>query len=161
MDERVVSGEQAGASAPQGITTSHVLGEVVWLLSQSATHRHFTVGDLEWLVMPPILLEQFRIFRGESTPVGLALWADLSEQAEGRLNQAAMTGQAARLRPDEWKSGDRLWLVDLITLDANTDSRLQQAMFADLIQNVFPGRSFKMHVTDPLTGDRKVQEIGG
>jgi cytolysin-activating lysine-acyltransferase len=68
----------AQAGAP---TLSHMLGEMVWLLSQSPIHRHLSLADLEWLIMPPLLLEQFRVFRGEATPVGLALWAYLTPAA--------------------------------------------------------------------------------
>ncbi|MEO1152168.1 MAG: toxin-activating lysine-acyltransferase [Pseudomonadota bacterium] len=71
-----------------------------------------------------------------------------------------MAGVGARLRPDEWKSGDRLWLVELCAPFATENNRLNGAMVADLMQNVFPGRTFKMHVTDPLTGNREVKEIG-
>ena len=148
----------AGAGAPKP-TVSHMLGELTWLMSQSPMHKHFSIGDLEWIVMPAILLEQFRVFHGEQSPVGFALWANLSEAAEERLNAAAMAGAGARLRPDEWNSGDRLWLVELCAPFATEENKLTEAMVADLMQNVFPGRTFKMHVTDPLTGKRDVKEI--
>jgi hemolysin-activating ACP:hemolysin acyltransferase len=38
----------------------------------------------------------------------LAAWADLSEAVEARLPEAN-----PRLAPIEWKSGDRLWLINL------------------------------------------------
>ena len=65
-----------------------------------------------------------------------------------------------RLRPDEWNSGDRLWLMELCAPFATEENKLTEAMVADLMQNVFTGKSFKMHVTDPLTGKREVKEIG-
>jgi hypothetical protein len=37
-------------------------GEVVWLMSQSAEFKEYLIADLEWLVMPAILLRQFRLF---------------------------------------------------------------------------------------------------
>ena len=161
MEPGVMDKAKTSAVAAQKPTVSHMLGEVVWLLSQSPAHKHFTIGDLEWLVMPAILLEQFRVFHGDRAPVGFALWAHLSEDAERRLNDAAMAGQGARLRPDDWKSGDRLWLVDLIAPSATPDNKLQEAMLADLLRNIFPGRTIRMHVTDPATGKREMKEIGG
>ncbi|GAB4528981.1 MAG: hypothetical protein Kow00133_17810 [Amphiplicatus sp.] len=142
-------------------TVSHVLGEIVWLYSQSPTHKHFTIGDLEWMVMPAILLEQFRIFHGEKAPVGVAVWAWLSEEAERRLKDAVAAGRGARLKPDEWKSGDRLWVLDLVAPLATPDNKLVEAMLADLAQNVFPGRTIRLHATDPATGKREMKEIGG
>jgi len=153
-----VAAGREGAPKP---TVSHMLGELTWLMSQSPTHKHFTIGDLEWLVMPAILLEQFRVFHGDKHPLGFALWAYLSEDAEKKLNDAVMAGQGARLRPDEWKSGDRLWLVDLVAPFATPDNKLNEAMLADLVQNVFGAKKFKLHVTDPLTGKREMKEIGG
>src|SRR5262245_57757454 len=39
--------------APAGAAkkTSEVLGEIVWLMSQSGLHKQFFISDLEWLVM--------------------------------------------------------------------------------------------------------------
>lgn len=155
-----ISTEKTQAAAKQKPTVSHMLGEVTWLFSQSQTHKHFTIGDLEWMVMPAILLEQFRVFHGEKTPVGVAIWAYLSEEAERRMNDAVMAGRGARLRPDDWKSGDRLWLVDLVAPFATPENRLVEAMLADLMRNVFAGRTFKFHSTDPATGRREVKELG-
>ena len=142
-------------------TVSHMLGEVTWLLSQSPAHKHFAIGDLEWLAMPAILMEQFRVFHGDNHPLGFALWAYLSEDAEARLAGAVAAGGGARLRPDDWKSGDRLWLVELVAPSATPDNKLTEAMVADLVQNVFKSRSFKLHSLDPATGKKEVKEIGG
>jgi cytolysin-activating lysine-acyltransferase len=139
-------------------TVSHMLGEIVWIYSQSPTHKHFAIGDLEWMMMPALALalEQYRVFRGDKTPVGVALWAYLSDEAEKKLDQG--TG---RLRPDEWKSGDNLWLVDLIAPFATPDNKQVEAMLADLIKGPFQGKKFKFHQTDPATGKREAKEIGG
>ena len=42
-------------------TVSQLFGEIVWLFSQSPKHKNFFVSDLEWLVMTPVLLRQFRV----------------------------------------------------------------------------------------------------
>jgi cytolysin-activating lysine-acyltransferase len=157
-DASVIRPSPEGAPKP---TVSHMLGELTWLMSQSPTHKHFTIGDLEWLVMPAVLLEQFRVFHGDKHPLGFALWAYLSEDAEKKLNDAVMAGQGARLRPDEWKSGGRLWLVDLVAPFATPENKLNEAMLADLIENVFKGEKIKLHLTDPVTGKREMKEIGG
>ncbi|MEZ5843207.1 MAG: toxin-activating lysine-acyltransferase, partial [Hyphomicrobiaceae bacterium] len=51
-------------AAPEGAAkkTSEVLGEIVWLMSQSQIHKRMFIQDLEWFVMTPILLQQFRLF---------------------------------------------------------------------------------------------------
>jgi cytolysin-activating lysine-acyltransferase len=143
-------------------TVAHMLGEVCWVLSQSKYHKHFSLGDLEWMAMPPILANQFRVFHGpEKAPVGFAIWAYVSEEVEQRLCAQVESGAGARLKPEDWKSGDRLWLIELVALGATEENKLTQAMLADLATNVFPGRKFKLHSADPLTGKRKMKEFWG
>jgi hypothetical protein len=61
---------------------SEVLGEIVWLMSQSPIHKQFYISDLEWFVMTPVLLQQFRIFYAQDRPVGVLLWAFASNKVE-------------------------------------------------------------------------------
>lgn len=124
-------------------------------------HKYFAIGDLERLVMPAILLEQFRVFHGDKHPLGFALWAHLSEDAEARMTAMVASGGGARLRPDDWKSGDRLWLVELVAPFATPENKLTEAMITDLVQHVFGERKFKFHATDLEMGKWEVKEIGG
>lgn len=156
LDKKRTAGSGGGAKP----TVSHMLGELTWLLSQSSTHKHFSIGDLEWLVMPAILLEQFRVFHGEKHPLGFALWARFSEEAEKRFLEQVEAGRGARLRPQDWKSGDRLWLIELVAPFATAENKLNEAMLADLVDNVFRTEPFKLHVVNPKTGKREMKEIG-
>jgi cytolysin-activating lysine-acyltransferase len=155
------TGKTAAAAGKAGAkpTVSHILGELTWLLSQSPAHKHFAIGDLEWLVMPAILLEQFRVFHGPKHPLGFALWAEFSEEAEKRFLEQIDAGRGARLMPQDWKSGDRLWLIELVAPFATPENKLQEAMLADLVENVFKGRKFKLHVIDPAAGKREMKEV--
>lgn len=141
-------------------TVSQALGEIVWILTQSRFHKHHAISDLEWMVMPPVLAEQFRIFRAGGTPVGYAVWAYLSEDAETRLRDQAESGVGARLSPDDWKAGDRLWLVDLVAVEGPDRDKVTAVMLEDLRVTALTGKRFKFHVADPATGRREVQERG-
>jgi cytolysin-activating lysine-acyltransferase len=112
-----------------------MLGEITWLLTQSPTHKQLFVGDLEWFCMPPLMLEQFRLFYGPSTPAAVALWAFVSDETDQRLAAGGY-----RLRPDEWKAGDNLWLIELVA-----PFGAQDEILVDLSRNVFPDRAFKFH----------------
>lgn len=139
-------------------TVSHMLGEMTWLLSQSLLHRAFAIGDLEWLVMPALLNEQFYLFRDGGQPIGLALWAKTTQAGESKL-QRGMIDPENRLTLEEWSTGDRWWLVDLIAPFATADNRHREIMIADLISGPLRGQAFKLHVTDPQSGERRVQAI--
>jgi cytolysin-activating lysine-acyltransferase len=116
---------QAGAeSAPK--TVSQVLGEVVWLMTQSPRHKSIPLGDLEWLVMPAILLKQFRIFYKGEQPVGVAVWALVDDLVAKRID----TGEK-RLTAAEWKSGHHMRILDTIApFGAEVEMREQVALTA-------------------------------
>ena len=130
---------------PPKKTVSQVLGEVTWLLTQSPVHKQLFIGDLEWFIMPPLLLEQFRIFNGPQHPVGVALWARVSEDTDKRLREGAF-----KLRMDEWKGGSIPWLIELIAPFGGHDE-----IMADFSAAIFPTEAFNFHRVDP-NGQRVV-----
>ncbi|TWB39216.1 toxin-activating lysine-acyltransferase [Nitrospirillum pindoramense] len=135
-------------------TVSHMFGEIVWLLTQSPIHRHLKLADLEWLVMPPLLAEQYRIYRDGTKPVGVVTWGYLSEEAEARLTAGE------RPQVGDWKSGDRCWIIDLVAPTTTAENLLAARMLDDLRQTALKGKAFKLQQTDPKTGERKVVEVG-
>lgn len=165
------------AGAPR--TVAEALGQVVWLLTQSPLHRELKLKDLEWSFMPPIMNEQFRLFRFgslpaldgvpasqfasagmsreglEQLPLGVAIWAYLSEEAEAKLERGEHLDLA------DWRSGDRLWLVEFVTPFADPGNHLGEAMMLDLLSGPFAGKSVCLHRTDPATGRRDKVRLNG
>jgi cytolysin-activating lysine-acyltransferase len=90
-------------------TVSQVLGEITWLMTQSPRHKAIPLGDLEWLLMPAILLRQFRIFYNGQQPVGVALWALADDLVAKRIDAGDN-----RLSAVEWKSGINMRIVELV-----------------------------------------------
>ena len=88
---------------------AQVLGEITWLMTQSPRHKAMALGDLEWLVMPAILLRQFRIFYKGEQPVGVALWALADDLVAKRIDAGDR-----RLTTVEWKSGTAMRIVDIV-----------------------------------------------
>lgn len=148
-----------GSGAGQAPTVSHLLGEMTWLLSQSPLHKVLAIGDLEWLVMPALIHQQFYLFRDGDQPVGLAMWAKCTPEAAAKLD-GGMIEPENRLTLEEWTSGDQVWLVDLIAPFANAENRHREIMIADLISKPLKDTEFRFHQTDPATGKRTVQVIG-
>jgi cytolysin-activating lysine-acyltransferase len=146
---------KSGIQAP---TVSHLLGEMTWLLTQSPLHRHFQLTDLEWLVMPALIHEQFYMFRDGDQPVGLALWAKCKASVIPKL-EGGMIEPENRLSLEEWNNGDQIWLVDLIAPFTNAENKHREIMMADLMSGPLAGRAFNFHQTDPNTGKRTVQTV--
>ncbi len=120
--------EPMRAAAPQPEAAA-IMGQVTWLMMHSPMHRHLFVTDFEWLLLPPLMQRQFRIFRRNNVPFAFASWAWMTEEVEKRF----LSG-VRRLRPADWKGGDRLWLVDLIAPFGGLDAvakELRENVFAD------------------------------
>lgn len=146
---RDAAGSIFTAQAPTGAarTVSAVLGELVWLLTQSAQHKQaFFLGDLEWMAMPPILLQQFRMFYAKDRPLGAILWAYVNDEVEQRL----LSGNA-RMRPQDWKCGDKLWIVEVVAPFGGTDEMLK-----DLKAKVFPEREMRFRAVEGGKGVARV-----
>lgn len=139
-------------------TVSHMLGEMTWLMTQSPLHKALAIGDLEWLVMPALIHEQFYTFRDGDKPVGLALWAKCNAAGAAKLDRG-MIEPENRLTLEEWVGGDRIWLVDLIAPFANAENKHREVMMADLISGPLKDKAFSFHQTDPATGKRTVQNV--
>jgi cytolysin-activating lysine-acyltransferase len=103
------SGNTNAAAESPPKTVSQVLGEITWLMTQSPRHKSIPLGDLEWLLMPAILLKQFRIFYKGEQPVGVALWAITDEITAKRID----TGER-RLTAAEWKCGTCFRILDVV-----------------------------------------------
>ncbi len=96
-------------TAPPPKTVAQVLGEITWLMTQSPRHKAMALGDLEWLLMPAILLRQFRIFYSGQQPVGVALWALADDLVAKRIDAGD-----TRLAAVEWKNGSNMRIIDVV-----------------------------------------------
>lgn len=102
-------------------TVSQVLGEITWLMTQSPRHKSIPLGDLEWLLMPAILLKQFRIFYRGEQPVGVAVWALVDDLVAKRIDAGDR-----RLTAVEWKSGANKRIVDVVAPFGGEAEMLEQ-----------------------------------
>ncbi len=125
--------QQAQPQRPLLSGPSDALGQVAWLMMNSPLHKHLFLTDLEWLVLPPVMLKQFRIFRRDGMPIAYASWARLTEDAEAR-----MTSNVRKLAPGDWNAGDRLWLIDVVAPFGG-----HEAVLNELKDKVFEGRPVK------------------
>jgi cytolysin-activating lysine-acyltransferase len=139
------------STAAAGVERASLLGEIAWLMMRSPVHRHLFLADLEWLVAPPLMLRQFRLYRRDKVPVAFVSWALLTEEAEQRVVNGAW-----RLQPGDWKAGDRLWVVDVVAPHGGLD-----AIIKDLRERVFPDRTFKLVRPAPESGRPSVEELRG
>ncbi len=130
--------ELAMRQAKSVMAKSPLAGPIVWLYMHSSVHKHAFITDLEWMVMPPLVLNQYKLYMKDDAPLAFASWASVDEEVEKRL----LSGRI-RLAPKDWKSGDRLWLIDLIAPFGGGKDVIK-----DLRENVFPSRTIKQLMPD-------------
>jgi len=134
--------EKARQQTMAALCNSLAFTQIIGVLMRSEHYKHYSLADLEWLVVPPMLAGQFRIGEvkpktGGSAPVAVVLWARVSADVDKRLTE---TGNAPiRLRPDEWTSGDILWLVH-----AAGQPRFVRDVLKQLNETVFKGREVRV-----------------
>ena len=152
-------GEAAATAAPQldpevaakiaGLR-SHVresFGKVVMAMMMLPRYRQQTLADLQHLVLEPLIRDRIAIAQrtGEGAQAqdiaGVAIWASLSDEAEGRLREQIKGGAwPLRLKAEDWNSGSNNWLLDVIA----PDQRATASVIANFRQVVKEG-SLKLH----------------
>jgi hemolysin-activating ACP:hemolysin acyltransferase len=125
-------------------------GGAVALFTRSPAHRHYTLADLEWCLVPALMLNQFMMVEaklpdGQAVPIGLVLWARVSAEIDARLSAAPR--YPIRLHTNEWQSGDVIWIIDAV----GVPKAVQQCIDA-LAKTVFKGKQFKMLTAGDKTG---------
>ena len=139
--------EQRRRRAVLSLSRSAAFTQIVTLLMRSPIHKHLSLGDLEWLVVPPLMTGQFRIAKlgsrkaGVAVPAAAVLWASLSTEVDAKLS--ASPKAPIRLRPDEWRSGDILWLVEAVG-----DPRVVSRLLKELNDKTFKGREVKVRARE-------------
>ncbi len=107
---------QAPQLAGQANRTSEAFGAAVWLWMQMPRHRQLTIKNLEKRLLEPIRQGQYVLVctgpnHRQRDPVALLLYACLNARAESRH----VKDPTAPLEPADWRSGDRLWLIDWVS----------------------------------------------
>ncbi len=155
----------SGSSSYSKPLGSHI-GEMVWLMGQSPIHRELRIKDLDWLLMPPIVLQQYKIFFNDNkTPIGAALWAYLSPEAEAKFKthgkiEGEDWGNNAQVDPVKGlvrQEGGTPWLIELIAPFHTSDNKHREQMVQDLMNTVLLGQRLKMVHINPAT--KQVEEI--
>jgi cytolysin-activating lysine-acyltransferase len=124
-----------------------LFGEIVSVLMRSQQFRGLSLADLETLVVPALISNQFFVVETQSKengfvdPVGAAMWATVSAEVDQRLS--TNLDQPIKLSPNEWKSGDIPWLVV-----AAGDARLLNPVLQKIRDTAFKGSPLKLRTRD-------------
>jgi len=129
-------------------TVGQMLGEIVWLMTQSPIHRERFISELETSVLRPLSLNNYRLYKDDSLPRAVVFWAKVSDEVQERLKQGN-----ARLKAEDWNSGNHYWVVDIVTPFGQAEKIIQ-----DLQKQINPEGSvfFLRNFPD---GTKQVEEV--
>ena len=84
--------------------------EVIGLYYNFDKYKKNTYDELYHHILPSINLNQYKIFKDEQGIYGFVNWAYLSKEIENDYIRTS------KIFNDEWKSGNLLWLYDIIII---------------------------------------------
>jgi hemolysin-activating ACP:hemolysin acyltransferase len=119
--------------------------KIVALMMHSRGYLDLPLSDLPWLIVPPLLAEQIAIVEAMRedeelpSPYGVATWARVSPEVDRRLSEDK--NGSVRLAPNEWQSGDILWIIDTFGYP-----EIVVPFLEEFVATHFPGQHPKMRV---------------
>jgi cytolysin-activating lysine-acyltransferase len=116
--------------ARDGLAKLPILGPALWLYAKDPVKRYLFLADTDWALLPPVVLDQCRLYTKDGLPYAFITWAKVNDAIDARLRE----GQP-KIAPHEWQSGEHVWLIDVVAPFGQRDETLQE-----LRETVFPGR---------------------
>lgn len=131
-------------SAKAALAKLPILGPALWLYARDPFKKYTFIADLDWAILPAIILDQCRLYTRNGIPFAFFTWALVSDTVDQRLRSGA-----PRIAPHEWQSGPHLWLIDIVTPFGQTEE-----MIAELRKAQFAGQKISALLPDPQQGNQ-------
>ena len=131
--------ESAAASAPEKASADPAMvqkvaqlrsavretfGSVAMSMMSLPRYRHLSIGDMQHLILEPLVRDRIALAKKASDNgaladiAGLAIWASVTEEVDAKIREQISAGVfPIRLKPDEWAGGKINWLFDVIAPD--------------------------------------------
>jgi cytolysin-activating lysine-acyltransferase len=110
------------------------LGELVRLAIVATGNNNTSLYYVRMRIIPPLQLNQYRLYYSSTALVGAIMWALFDDQTEARY-----LSNNFQLVENDWKSGDKIWITDILAPSGHEDK-----MIANLKSTVF--RDKRIHV---------------
>jgi len=136
-------------SAKKELAKLPLLGPALWLYARDAQRRFTFLADIDWRLMPPLVLDQCRLYSKIEVPWAFVTWAFVSDAVDQRLRSTAPI-----IAPHEWKSGSNPWLIDVVAPFGDLESVAKEGAAA-----VAPDRGVSAWLFN-MQGQPECREIG-
>ena len=125
--------------AKDALSKLPILGPALWLYARDPVKKFMFLGDTDWAVLPPIVLDQCRLYTKAGLPYAFITWAFVSDDVDARLRSSE-----PKIAPHEWKSGEHVWLIDAVAPFGQLEETLKE-----LRETMFPGKKVCALLPDP------------
>jgi cytolysin-activating lysine-acyltransferase len=110
-------------SARKELAKLPLLGPVMWLYARDPQRRFTFVADMDWRLLPPLVLEQCKLYHKTDVPWAYFAWATVSAEVDQRLRSATPI-----IAPHEWRSGSIPWLIDVVMPFSEEPALIQEVI---------------------------------
>ncbi len=136
---------QAGLKEAQNsLSKLPIMGPALWLYARDPLKKFMFMADIDWAILPPVILDQCRLYTKDGIPFAFFTWALVNDAVDQRLRSGT-----PRIAPHEWQAGEHLWLVDVVTPFGKTEE-----MIDELRKAQFPDRKISALLPDSQQGNR-------
>lgn len=143
-DSGNASPQSALKEAQSSLNKLPIMGPALWLYARDPMKKFMFVGDIDWAILPPVILDQCRLYTKDGIPFAFFTWALVNDAIDQRLRSGT-----PRIAPNEWQSGEHLWLVDVVTPFGKTEE-----MIDELRKAQFPKMKISALLPDPQQGNQ-------
>jgi len=99
-------------------------GQIVLAMCVVPRYRNLLLAELQQFVLDPLSQDKIVLAlpanpendpKVATAPATIAIWASVSEDVDKRIREQVTSGVfPIRLKPEDWSSGDIVWLLDVI-----------------------------------------------
>lgn len=118
------------ATARKELAKLPLLGPALWLYGRDPFKRFTFVADIDWRLLPPLVMDQCRLYDRDGIPWAFFTWAMVTDEVDQRLRSSHPT-----LAPHEWHGGNHPWLIDMVMPFGD-----EPALVGELCKSVFGAR---------------------
>lgn len=118
-----VFNEQDLANAQQVLGKLPILGPAMWLYAKDPVRRYTFIAETDYTIMPPIILDQCRLYTRSQIPFAFVTWAKVNDEVHQRL----LLG-TPKIAPHEWQGGKNIWLIDIVTPFGQSQEIINEAL---------------------------------
>jgi len=144
-NEGADAASQSGLKEAQNsLSKLPIMGPALWLYARDPLKKFMFMADIDWALLPPVILDQCRLYTKDGIPFAFFTWALVNDAVDQRLRSGT-----PRIAPHEWQSGQHLWLIDVVTPFGKTEEMIDELRNAQ-----FPSLKISALLPDPQQGNR-------